>query len=140
LGTENDFIRLQSWRAGDIFTDSQPDLQPNPLTILYQFGGTGIATGALRLINKGDSPFDWTSIIPAGVTLAPDAGRLAEGQSRLLQVNVAAGELARGVYSRGRITVSAQTELSATPSMIGVDVTLIVADIATLYLPIILRK
>jgi hypothetical protein len=118
---------------------AQLRLQPDSLIILYQFGGSGTGVGALRLTNTGSSPFDWASDASAGITVTPDNGRLAEGQSVLLQVNISAVGLNRGVYPGGWIEVSAQTELSINPATARTDVTLIVADITKLYLPTILR-
>ena len=119
---------------------AQAGLQPNPLTILYQFGGAGVGTGAIRLTNKGTSSFDWASNALAGITVTPDVGSLAEGQSQVLQVEISAVGLDRGVYPGGWVEVTAQTELSANPATQRADVTLIVADISKLYLPTILRR
>lgn len=119
---------------------AQPELQPGSLVILHRFGDAGAAIGTLRLTNRGNAPFDWTSTLPAGVTLIPNTGRLIEGQSIQLQVQVATTGLARGFYPRGRVTISAQTDLSAAPTAVGADITLIVADIRKVYLPIVRRN
>jgi len=118
---------------------AQLSLQPNSLIVLYQFGGTGTGVGTVRLTNKGSAPFDWTSDALAGITVTPDNGRLVEGQSILLLVNISAVGLDRGVYPGGWVEVSAQTELSINPATARTDVTLIVTDLTKLYLPTILR-
>jgi hypothetical protein len=118
----------------------QLSLQPDPLTILYQFGGAGVGVGSIKLTNRGASSFDWTSTALAGITVTPDVGSLAEGQSQVLQVEISAVGLDRGVYPGGWVEVTAQTELSANPVVHRADVTLIVADISKLYLPTILMR
>ncbi len=117
-----------------------PVLNVTTLWLLFQFGGTENATGSLRLFNNGGVPFDWTSVVPAGVTLAPASGKLAEGQSQLLQVSVTTRGLKRGVYPRGSIAISAQNPLAATTSTASADMILIVDDIEQVYLPLVRRR
>jgi hypothetical protein len=119
---------------------AKPILQPNPLTILYQFGGAGPATSAIRLTNGGTSPFDWTGAVPAGITLTPKVGRLAEGQSIVLAVEVATADLQPGNYPNGQIGVSATADLSPNAVTTNANVLLIVGDIKMIYLPILLRR